>query len=171
MWLSKLNQMSVGPLWVLRVQPDHAAAFCPVCGDAWLHPEGGDNAVLVVLVAPIIDQAQQILLQNCLRSAGMNDCAYLTLHGNCTSGSDAAIAALQKQIADRQNVATPFQTILVFGDAAAQRINPEFDRGQIHQYQHTRLIVTHHPEQMIADPSLKAQVWADLCLALTGREN
>ena len=165
MWLSKLDLMSVGPLWVLRAQSP-VPQVCPVCGAPWVHATAADSSLLAVLSAPISDQAQQTLLQNCLRAAGFNEFNCLTLHDTCPGSSEAAVTAMQKQVAE-----TPFETIVVFGESAAQKINPEFRRGHPHIYQNARLIVTHHPEEMMANPALKAQVWSDLCQAVFANEN
>ncbi|PRC91509.1 uracil-DNA glycosylase family protein [Solimicrobium silvestre] len=184
MLLSRLNEMSVGPLWVLRNQPvaqlETQAEFqseiqsktqsqiqtdaCPVCGQAWLQSTLEGSSIVVVLAAPITDAAQQKLLDNCLQAAGWHaESSCFTLHVSCTSSPDASLMALQAQIAAQ----TP-ELIVVFGSTAATMINAEFSSGQIAQYANTRLIVTHHPAEMIANPSLKAQVWADLCLAKFG---
>lgn len=180
MWLSKINQMSVGPLWVLRDQPDAVAGTnagaqaaqpnCPVCGQPWLEyaPEPGQEisaAPLIVLPEPLTDQAQQLLLQNCLLATGIagviETAACLSLHSGCTANPESALAALQAQIEH-----TSPQAVIVFGAAAAEVINPAFRPGQLHQHANTALIVTCHPQEMLANPMLKAQVWSDLCLFL-----
>jgi DNA polymerase len=40
-------------------------------------------------------------------------------------------------------------------------------RLKTHQYQGTTLVVTFHPAYLLRNPVAKAQVWADLCLALS----
>jgi len=163
MWLSKLNDMSVGPLWVLRDTATAAAepveANCPVCGAAWLEPAAQQQEVLVVLADPLTEPAQQTLLDNCIRAAGWSEVAgILTLHAACSP--EAGVKALERQLA-----ATPVGRVIVFGQSAAQRINPAFERGALHQFGQAGLVVTHHPAQLLATPALKAQTWADLCLA------
>jgi len=163
MLLSKLNQMSVGPLWVLRnpaVAPSEMRQVCLTCGEPWLQAATDETAILVVLTSAVTDQTQQTLLQNCLRAAGWNAASCFSLHSACLTSPETALQALQTQIA-----ASSPHTIIVFGADAAQSINPEFSRGRVHRLLASRLIVTYHPEDMIADPSLKALVWADLCMA------
>lgn len=146
MWLSRLNQMSVGPLWVLRNQ-------------AGAQPSA-PSSMMAILAEPLTDPAQQTLLQNCLRAAGWNDIAVIALHSNCSTTSEAALQTLQTQVTESNP-----RTLIVFGATAAHKINPEFKRGQIYRYQQARLVVTYHPHEMMANPALKAQVWADLCMA------
>jgi hypothetical protein len=163
MLLSKLNQMSVGPLWVLRkpsAAPSATHQICPACGEPWLQSATDETAILVVLAAVATNPAEQILLQNCLRAAGWNEPASFSLHSVCFATPETAMQALQTHIAE-----SSAQTIIVFGADAAQRINPEFNRGRVHSFFGARLVVTYRPEDMIADPSLKALVWADLCMA------
>ena len=148
MFFSKLNAMSVGPLWVLRSQ---------IGSEAELTAEE-TSSVLPVLAKPITDQAQQKLLENCLAAAGWNPrSACFSLHTSCSSNS---ATALQEYIFTHSP-----KLIIVFGRDAAQLIGAEFVLGQIHSFGNRRLIVTHHPEEMINNPALKAQVWVDLCLA------
>ena len=165
MWLSKLNDMSVGPLWVLREQPATATQpppGCAVCGRGWLESQAQQSEVLIVLAEPITDPVQQALLDNCIRAAGWSDVAdCLTLHAGCGSDVTAGLGALQQQL-----TGTPVRRVIVFGEDAAQRINPEFRRGARLEFQQSVLVVTHHPAQLLANPALKAQTWSDLCLAL-----
>jgi hypothetical protein len=165
MWMSKLNDMSVGPLWVLRKrdasghsEPAATTAVCPTCGEAWLQAATSEIPVVAIVGAPMTDPAQQTLLQNCLHAAGWSGVAVAALHTGCADTADAAMTALQPHLAGAT-------TLIVFGEAAAQRLSPEFSRGRVHHFHNARLIVTCHPEQMLADPTLKAAVWADLCLA------
>lgn len=39
-------------------------------------------------------------------------------------------------------------------------------RGQLQQHGNTRVVITHHPAQILAQPLLKREVWHDLCLLL-----
>ncbi|MET3105868.1 hypothetical protein AAKU67_000157 [Oxalobacteraceae bacterium GrIS 2.11] len=156
MWLSKLNEMSVGPLWVLRAPVAQPRATCPVCGQAWATENAGTS--WAILAAPITDPTQQALLQNCLHAIGWDEAGSFNLHGACAS--PAALQALQEQ-----QPGSDAQTLIVFGAQAARLIDPGFERGQVHQWQGSRLIVTYHPEEMIANPALKAEVWSDLCMA------
>lgn len=147
MFFSKLNAMSVGPLWVLRSQ---------MCSEAELTAE--TSSVLPVLAKRITDAAQQKLFENCLSAAGWDPCSVcFSLHTFCSSNS---ATALQEYLLTHSP-----ELIIVFGRDAAQLIGAEFLPGQIHSFENRRLIVTHHPEEMIINPALKAQVWADLCLA------
>lgn len=165
MWLSKMNEMSVGPLWVLRsqaAQPLPSAQLCPRCGGPWLLSVPAETTLLVVLASDMNDQQHQ-LLHNCLHAAGWRDAAALfSLHQSCADNTGAGLQALNVEL----NTA-PVASIVVFGTDTARQIDPSFSRGQIHSYQNARLIVTHHPEQMLATPSLKAEVWSDLCLLLS----
>jgi len=163
MWLSKLNDMSVGPLWSLRATRSAAGetneSACPVCARAWLEQAAQHHEVLIILDDPIADPAQQALLDNCIRAAGWCDVAsVLTLHAACSS--DAGRSALERQL-----TATPVRRVIVFGQSAAHRIDAAFNRGAVHPFGPAGLIVTHHPAQLLATPALKAQTWADLCLA------
>jgi hypothetical protein len=168
---SRLNAMSVGTLWVLRSQEESQFARyqpfcsevegCPICHQPWLREQGKaeEGSVLVVLAEPITDEAQQKLFQACLTAAGWNQSSCIYLHVACSSDNRSAVLALQEHIASQAP-----EFITVFGSATAQFIHPELIPGQIHSYARTRLIVTHHPEEMINNPALKAQVWADFCL-------
>jgi hypothetical protein len=171
---SKLNAMSVGTMWVMRSQEQsqfarHAKVypeveFCPICGLSWSLLEAEESrtiedSVLVVLAEPITDEAQQKLFENCLAAAGWNvpiDC--FSLHASCSSNSQSAVAALHDYIAAQRP-----ECIIVFGSDTAQLIHAELVPGQMHQFANTRLIVTHHPEEMLNNPALKTQVWADFC--------
>jgi hypothetical protein len=175
---SKLNAMSVGTMWVLRTQEQSQFArhvnvcpevgCCPICGQSWTLPNTqqraeesrvAEHSVLVVLAEPITDEAQQKLFEACLAAAGWNiplDC--FSLHAPCSSNTQNAADVLQGYIAKQQP-----ECIIVFGSNTAQLIHPEFVPGQIHQFANTRLMVTHHPEEMLNNPALKAQVWADFC--------
>ncbi len=163
MWLSKLNEMSVGPLWILRDNASAAAepfqSNCPVCGAAWLESSAQHTQVLIILADPIADPAQQTLLNNCVRAAGWTDVAgFLALHSSCSSG--AGVTALERHLAQAL-----VRRVMVFGERAAQSINPAFKRGALHQFGQTELVVTHHPAELLTTPALKAQTWSDLCLA------
>lgn len=179
MLCNKLNAMSVGTLWVLRSQEESQFAkhvkicpevdCCPICGHSWAllntqqraeESRVVDNAVLVVLAESITNESQQKLFEACMAAAGWNvplDC--FSLHEPCSSNSQTAVDALQEYIAARQP-----ECIVVFGMHTAQLIDSAFIPGQIHHYANSRLIVTHHPEEMLNNPALKAQVWTDLCL-------
>ena len=165
MWLSKYNEMSVGPLWVLRDRTIGAALpdtpVCSHCAAPWLLSVAEQASLLVVLPSEVSDQAQ-LLLQNCLHAAGWRDAAtVISLHTACANSAQAALVALQNQLST-----APVASIIVFGAEAAQRLDPNFVRGQVYSYHNARLIVTHDPQQMLTAPALKAQVWSDLCLVL-----
>jgi len=169
MLLSKLNAMSVGPLWVLRRNSGSPAGnvdgneCCPVCGQSWIQSRGQDNTALTVLATPIGDETQRILLNNCLKAAGWGDVTCISLHSTCSGGPGERLKALHALIeAQRPEV------VIVFGQMAAQKISPDLKPGQINTYLDTRFVVTLHPEEMIRTPLLKAQVWTDLCLAKFG---
>ena len=165
MWLNKLNDMSVGPLWVLRDRQSAAnpdTGHCTVCGQAWLETDLHNATTLIVVPEALTDGAQQALLANCLAAAGLSEtAASFSLHTACASDSHAAITALEQYLS-----ASPVKRVIVFGETAARRINPEFTRGTVHDWQQIRLVVTHHPDRMLANPALKAETWSDLCLAL-----
>jgi len=168
MWLSKLNDMSVGPLWVLRTPPSGGSAaadeVCAQCQQNWLLSDSDSAVALVVLDTVITDLTQQTLLHNCLAAAGWQDaCAVICLHGACPDSAAAALQALQKRLAQM-----PDAVIIVFGESAGRRIDLQFQRGRLHRYRDRRLVVTHHPQQMLDHPALKAEVWSDLCLARYG---
>jgi len=165
MWLNKINEMSVGPLWVLRspAQAPRIGSFqseqnCPACGAPWLH--AGSDAAWVVLPEPLTDARAQTLLRNCLQAAGWREASIFMLHQSCSLSPGVSLQNLHKQL-----TAGAPRIVMIFGSAVALQLDPGLVRGQIHSYQNTRLIVTHHPDEMIATPALKAQVWADLCLA------
>ncbi len=171
MLFCKLDEMSIGPLWLLRAKPTTCAvetrsdALCSVCGEAWLQSTDKDSSVIVVLASPLTEEVQHKLLKNCLAAAGWFSPSIFSLHATCSADMTASLTALNEQIA----VQSP-ELIIVFGLAAAQHINPEFISGKVHHFANTRLLVTYHPSEMIATPALKAQVWADLCLVYSGNE-
>lgn len=165
MWLSQIQQMSVGPLWLVRqtttgVEAVTTSGSCVSCAEPWLQLSGTDPTRLVVLAEPLTDSRQQSLLHNCLRSAGWQEAGWFQLHKNC-AGSERALQALQLTLLDHGKV-----TMLVLGSTAAQILAPDLNRGQAAQYHGAGVIVTHHPEQMLNDPLCKAEVWSDLCLAI-----
>jgi|GEM_PF-4065810 len=171
MFFSKLNAMSIGTMWVLRSREESQFArphsdyakvgYCSVCGGPWIECNVETRSVVVVFPSPITNEAEQKLFENCLTAAGWNaHSACFSLHAPCSSDSQPALLALQEHIA----MYSP-ELIIVFGSEPAQLMHPDFVSGQAHQFANTRLIVTHHPEEMISNPALKAQVWADLCLA------
>lgn len=178
MFFSKLNAMSVGTVWVMRDQKqsttksDHAdfssETYCAVCGKPWEQSSVEAAPVVVVTADPIIDETQQKLVANCLTAAGWGgQSTSFALHASCSSNHQSALHALRLQIDAQQP-----ELIIVFGLDAAQLIDAqrtEFVPGQIQQFENTRLIATHHPEEMISAPALKAQVWADLCLISPSR--
>lgn len=146
MLLSKLKAMSIGTAWVLRRQQEQTSDCCSVCGQPWLQPALAEQSVLAIFADPITDEVQQKLLANCLNAAGWyakTTCFFL--HSACASKSQTA---LQEYIATY----TP-QLIIVFGNTTLPADLSE----------NTRLLSTHHPAEMLANPALKAQVWADFC--------
>ena len=166
MWLSQIHEMSVGPLWLLRTpvsspEPGVDGIVCPSCGLPWLQFNGVDADRVVVMADTLEDDQQQTLLNNCLRAAGWQDAAWLHLHKRC-GASDSALQALQQIIAEHDGA-----TLLVLGDSASQLLDPQLQRGQRAQYHGAALIATHHPQQLLNDPARKAEVWADLCLAMS----
>lgn len=182
MWLSQIHEMSIGPLWLLRQPtslpeslapslPDSLSdsvadslsngRACPTCGADWLQVSGSDRTRVVVLAGPVTDARQQTLLHNCLRVAQWQDASWFQLHENCAA-SDSALQALQQRLVDHGSA-----TILAIGHRAAQLLDPLQQRGQLGQYHGAKLIVTHHPQQVLDDPVLKAEVWTDLCLAMS----
>jgi len=68
--------------------------------------------------------------------------------------------------------AHPPQLLLAFGPEVAQRLlatNSPFEelRGQIFSTEYgVPLLATHHPEQLLNEPGLKADTWADLQVAM-----
>jgi len=159
MFFSKLNAMSVGPIWVWRSQTSAKVDCCSNCGEPWVQFNAEINSVLVVLAEPMTNDAQQKLLENCLSAAGWNPHSHcFSLHASCSSNSTIV---LQEYIVKHAP-----ELLIVFGRDAAQLLSPEFISGEIHSFENTRLIVTHHPEEMMNNPALKAQVWADLCLGV-----
>ena len=164
MWLSQIQQMSVGPLWLLRQtrtesEAAASASVCASCGEPWLQLSGTDPTRLVVLAQALTDSRQESLLHNCLRSAGWQEAAWFQCHKNC-AGSERALQVLQQTLLDSGGA-----TVLVIGTTTAQLLSPAAQRGQAAQTHGATVIVTHHPEQMLTDPALKAEVWSDLCLA------
>ena len=178
MFLTKLNEMSIGPLWKLRqpvadvnaiaadsaqiTQPTPNSGACAICNQDWMQLDNPNATVLAVVAAPMTDQTQRRLLENCLLAAGLDQhYSLLSLHGVCHENSQLGLDALSAQIAN-QNPAV----VLVFGSAAAKLIQPEFAQlpSQLHPYGNCTIIVTHDPAEMLATPKLKARVWADLCL-------
>jgi hypothetical protein len=177
MLLTKLNEMSIGPLWKLRdriaeatlagtdagqaTHPD-VSVVCATCMQSWLQFDTPDARILAVTSAPISDEVQLKLMQNCLAAAGWDQqYSLFSLHGLCQENAEIGVHALKAQMS-AQNP----DLILVFGSTAAQLMHKEFAHtsNQLLQFNNVTLLVTHHPAEMIATPKLKAQVWADLCL-------
>ncbi len=231
MLLSLLNEMSVGPLWLLRTPPVPSFAsvpdaellsrtdgsefvnesvsesvaepvfhsvsgriadidpgsfmpgiqpsdnisdtgHCLVCGNGWLADGVQDSDALVVLATALSNPPEQQLLAQCLWAAGWREPQVcFALHAACSDqASVASLAALRAQIS-RQ---CP-QVIVVFGATAAQwliaddRSAPVL-RGESGHYANVRVVVTHDLPELISKPALKAELWADLCLAQYGLE-
>lgn len=171
MFFSKLDAMSVGTMWILRSQEQPQFArhqhdcpemdCCPMCGELWIQTHVEHGSILPVFATPLTNEAQQKLVGQCLTAAGWNaHSAGFSLHASCLSNCETALLALQEYIARYSP-----ELVLVFGSDAAQLLHADFIPGQIHLFENTPLIATHHPEEMINNPALKAQVWADLCLA------
>lgn len=175
MFFSKLNAMSIGTVWVSRSQEKSQFAahhsdfsttdYCASCGEPWIQSAvEAATAIIVVTAESITNEVQQKLLENCLTMAGWGaQQTSFSLHASCSSDHQAALHVLQMQIAAQQP-----NLIIVFGHDAATLMETEhveFIPGQIYQFANTQLIVTHHPQEMIDTPALKAQVWADLCSA------
>ncbi|MCD6026515.1 MAG: Uracil glycosylase superfamily [Solimicrobium sp.] len=166
MFFSKLSAISVGPLWALRRQAEapidicHTSNNCSVCGKQWITFYAEESYVVVIVASPIADNAQQKLLENCLLAAGWSTkFSYFSLHLNCSSNSGSALLALEEHIA-----AHPPELILVLGSNAGHWISPEIIIGQLNRFANIPLIVTPHPQEILLNPSLKAQIWADFCL-------
>ena len=165
MWLNQIHQMSVGPLWLLReptLPPESPSrsSVCPSCGAPWLQTSAAEVDRVVVLDEPLGAAPTQMLLNNCLRAAGWHQVAWLPLHRKCGT-TDSALQALQQAVLENSSM-----TILVLGTAATQTLDPQLQRGKPGQYHGALLIATHHPQQLLIDPALKAEVWSDLCLAI-----
>lgn len=165
MWLSQIQAMSVGPLWLLKTPASHLepaaqGSVCPSCAAPWLQLSCAGVDRVVVLADLISDEREQTLLNNCLHAAGWQDAAVLLLHQRCDA-VDHAVQALQQIISEHAGM-----TVLVFGERATQLLDPQLQRGGLAHYHGATLIATHHPQQLLSDSALKAEVWADLCLAL-----
>ena len=153
---------------------------CPVCHHAWLESSDQDSDVLVILAAPIEDERERQLLERSLWAAGWKQPqVFFSMHAMCTGAgaeqadtaavsmtqmTQMAQAALQAQITKQQP-----DMVLVFGALAAQQMGLEqAQRGKRGVYANTPMVVTCHPAELIATPLLKAELWADLCLARHG---
>ncbi len=159
MLLSQFNAMSVGPLWKQRAQPVAVMPACP-CGQPWVLGADADAGVqaLVILADPITDEVQQKLLDNILAAAGWR-AQQFSFHVAC--GGSQTSAALQAQLTQSCNL------VLACGRAAAQALQPgvEHESATLYQFDGRALLILPHPAELIANPALKAQVWATLCLA------
>ena len=179
--------MSVGPLWLLRrpaqtaslpaaaaeslpaaalAAPVTAAAEWPTPGtpaaewrqtvataaSAERQPAAvSDLPLLLVTAQALSDTQQQSLLQHCLRAGGWPaDTPLLLL------AAQQSAAAVQ-QLASQVQLLAP-ASLLILGQPAAALQEQLAALGWS-----GKVLVTHHPAEMLAQPGLKAQVWADLC--------
>lgn len=139
---------------------------------------------MVIGAAPDADEDQQgtafvgdsgKLLSNMLRALGLErEQVYISSTLKCRpegdrnpppEAFDLCEAYLRRQI----ELVSP-KVILAVGDAAAQQLlklkTPLSEqRGQIHQYQGTPLVVMYHPSDLLSKPGEKAKSWEDLRLA------
>lgn len=149
MLFSKLKAMSIGTMWALRNQ-ETSSSCCSVCGKPWMQPALEEQSVLAILADPVIDEAQQKLLVNCLKAAGWyahTTCFFL--HSACASNGQTIL---------QTHIATQVPQLMIVFDHKS--LPPELVLDE-----NTRLIATYHPQEMLANPTLKAQVWADFCSA------
>ena len=167
MLLSRLSHMSIGPLWKLKGQPDqpeqrepipvataHDADTCTVCGQPWQVSGNATSSLLMVLAAPITVAVQQQLLDNCLFAAGWSaNVPTMILHSACFADVQTGMQMLAAQLA-----AQAPEMILVVGHATAVMLPADLGLA-------CAPVVIHHPSDMLANPLLKADVWATLYAA------
>ena len=113
------------------------------------------------------------LLDNMLRAARLNKIgtamlAPLARGVASNAGPDTALStALANLLASVQP-----DVVLVMGRLAAQALLQSSEpfgklRGQVHQLQGIKTIVTHDAAYLLRSPAEKAKVWDDLCLAMS----
>ncbi len=159
----------------------HAGCLQTVCGtgdpDAdWLWVGDWSSEEDDVQGEPFMGAAGK-LLDNMLRAIALNrqQNVYLTnvlkcrppeQHHRLSHEIEQCLPYLYQQIA----LIKP-KKIIALGNTAAHALlggNAPLKtlRGQIQYYQNIPVIVTYHPAYLLRSPLEKAQVWADLCLAL-----
>ncbi len=152
MLLSKLKEMSIGALWVLRGKTSNQSAM--------------REGFLVIVAADSVagaNETEAILLKNCLQALGWDN---PTMYLNFPTTASPEIQRTALTQFQQEAVQQPRRCVIVFGVQAAQLIDATYVTGQIYDYKNMPLVVTHHLKEVISNPMLKAQVWADLCLAL-----
>jgi len=145
-----LNQLGIVP-WVLRDdiskksavnQLAQATQNCDQCGAYQpTFAEGDIDAPLMIIGEQVFSDKSQKLLRNMLRSIGLSE----------KSVFFSSTTQCQEHFAQQIQVHMP-HIILAFGDAATKRAS---------SCQDSCVIASHHPETLLANPTLKKQAYAD----------
>ena len=113
------------------------------------------------------------LLDNMLRAARLNKVGNVMLAplARRVPPNASAEADLSTALADLLASVQP-DVVLVMGRLAAQALLQSSEpfgklRGQVHQLQGIKTIVTHDAAYLLRSPAEKAKVWDDLCLAMS----
>ena len=124
----------------------------------------------------LLSEAAQRLLGNMLASVGQSlATASVTSLLKCGRASDAVLDAYSDEvqacqpILQQQLALLKPSLIIAMGELAAQALVGVDDElsslvGEIHEYEGLPLLAMPHPEALLREPTLKAQVWRDLNL-------
>jgi uracil-DNA glycosylase len=128
------------------------------------------------VTAELLNEPAQRLLSNMLASVGKTlDAVSVTSLLKCARSADSILDAYSNEVQAcqpflRQQLALLKPSLVIaMGALAAQAlvgVDDELSQllGEIHEYEGLPLLVLPHPEALLAQPSLKAQVWRDLNL-------
>ena len=159
--------------WTLADAQVLYADAAPAKGARWLVlAESAATALQAESFNPFEGDAGK-LLDNMLRAARLN------------KAGTAMLAPLARRVASNAGAAADLSTalaallasvqpdvVLVMGRLAAQALLQSSEpfgklRGQVHQLQGVKTIVTHDAAYLLRSPADKAKAWDDLCLAMS----
>ncbi len=159
--------------WTLADAQVLYADAAPAKGARWLVlAESAATALQAESFNPFEGDAGK-LLDNMLRAARLNKVgtAMLAPLARRVASSASADADLSTALADLLASVQP-DVVLVMGRLAAQALLQSSEpfgklRGQVHQLQGIKTIVTHDAAYLLRSPADKAKAWDDLCLAMS----
>lgn len=170
---------------------NQAASQCQACGlgktaNACRKPMALDAAqssaqwLIVVddasLTTELLSEPAERLLSNMLASVGKTlDAVSVTSLLKCARSADVTLDAYSEEVQAcqpflRQQLALLKPSLVIaMGELAAQAlvgVDDELSQlvGEIHEYEGLPLLAMPHPEALLVQPALKAQVWRDLNL-------
>ncbi len=82
----------------------------------------------------------------------------------CRAYLERQVALLQPQVIIAMG-RWAVQSVLAATSAEAAALPLGKQRGQVHRFANTPVVVTYHPQSLLRSPLDKAKAWADLCLA------